>query len=202
MYGGEGGIRTPDTLASMPDFESGAFNRALPPLRFVYNYLRDLLEACSADGSFDGTLYRRNALHRRLLVIHAEVRISLGHLCRPVPQEFSDRVQIHTGHDQSTGEGMTIAMPRVVFKTQPAQRRRGTSHGDSRRWEIRGRLPTRRATLRVLTGLSHSKERHVDLRSWSWADTICRRSKSICDHLRLYCSLMRIPVCIDRSRWE
>ena len=31
--GGEGGIRTPDTLASMPDFESGAFNRALPPLR-------------------------------------------------------------------------------------------------------------------------------------------------------------------------
>ena len=33
--GGEGGIRTPDTLTSMPDFESGAFNRALPPLRFV-----------------------------------------------------------------------------------------------------------------------------------------------------------------------
>ena len=35
--GGEGGIRTPDTLASMPDFESGAFNRALPPLRFIDN---------------------------------------------------------------------------------------------------------------------------------------------------------------------
>ena len=33
VYGGEGGIRTPDTLTSMPDFESGAFNRALPPLR-------------------------------------------------------------------------------------------------------------------------------------------------------------------------
>ena len=32
-YGGEGGIRTPDSLATMPDFESGAFNRALPPLR-------------------------------------------------------------------------------------------------------------------------------------------------------------------------
>src|SRR5579863_2766075 len=31
--GGEGGIRTPGTLASTSDFESGAFNRALPPLR-------------------------------------------------------------------------------------------------------------------------------------------------------------------------
>ena len=37
VLGGEGGIRTPDTLTSMPDFESGAFNRALPPLRFVFN---------------------------------------------------------------------------------------------------------------------------------------------------------------------
>src|ERR1039458_2917944 len=37
--GGEGGIRTPGTLASTSDFESGAFNRALPPLRFVYNDL-------------------------------------------------------------------------------------------------------------------------------------------------------------------
>ena len=37
MYlGGEGGIRTPDSLATMSDFESGAFNRALPPLRFGF----------------------------------------------------------------------------------------------------------------------------------------------------------------------
>jgi hypothetical protein len=33
VTGGEGGIRTHDTLASIPDFESGAFDRALPPLR-------------------------------------------------------------------------------------------------------------------------------------------------------------------------
>ena len=33
VYGGEGGIRTPDRVTPMPDFESGAFNRALPPLR-------------------------------------------------------------------------------------------------------------------------------------------------------------------------
>ena len=33
LRGGEGGIRPHDTLARIPDFESGAFNRALPPLR-------------------------------------------------------------------------------------------------------------------------------------------------------------------------
>ena len=35
LVGGEGGIRTPGTLASTSDFESGAFNRALPPLHCV-----------------------------------------------------------------------------------------------------------------------------------------------------------------------
>ena len=43
MYGGEGGIRTPDSLATMSDFESGAFNRALPTLRckpFGLNHLQ------------------------------------------------------------------------------------------------------------------------------------------------------------------
>ena len=39
LCGGEGGIRTPDRLAPMSDFESGAFNRALPPLRFVLQQL-------------------------------------------------------------------------------------------------------------------------------------------------------------------
>jgi hypothetical protein len=68
-----------------------------------------------ADGSFDGTLYHGNALHLCLFMIHAKVRIPLSHLCCPVSQEFSDRVQIHPGHNQSTGEGMAIAMPRIVF---------------------------------------------------------------------------------------
>jgi hypothetical protein len=36
MAGGEGGIRTPDGVTPMPDFESGAFNRALPPLHVYY----------------------------------------------------------------------------------------------------------------------------------------------------------------------
>ncbi len=34
VIGGERGIRTPDTRKGMADFESAAFNRALPSLRF------------------------------------------------------------------------------------------------------------------------------------------------------------------------
>src|SRR6202012_5618147 len=34
---GEGGIRTPGTLAGTPDFESGAIDRTLPPLQVVPN---------------------------------------------------------------------------------------------------------------------------------------------------------------------
>ena len=34
-YGGEGEIRTPGSLSTTSDFESGAFNRALPPLRVL-----------------------------------------------------------------------------------------------------------------------------------------------------------------------
>lgn len=34
-YGGEGGIRTPDTLASMPHFECGAFNHSATSPRVV-----------------------------------------------------------------------------------------------------------------------------------------------------------------------
>ena len=43
ISGGEGGIRTPDTLTSMPDFESGAFNRAPPPLQLCYQLLSSSL---------------------------------------------------------------------------------------------------------------------------------------------------------------
>ena len=38
--GGEGGIRTPGTGKGTSDFESGALNRALPPLRFGYIHLQ------------------------------------------------------------------------------------------------------------------------------------------------------------------
>ena len=44
VIGGEGGIRTPDSLATMSDFESGAFNRALPPLRYGMTCHKDAPE--------------------------------------------------------------------------------------------------------------------------------------------------------------
>ncbi len=104
----------------MSDFESGAFNRALPTLRFVYNKLQETPGVPAfRTGSFAGTLYRHYPLHRCLLKIHTQVCVPLGHLCRPVPQEFSDRVQVHSGHYQSTGEGIPIAMPGVIHQTGP-----------------------------------------------------------------------------------
>ena len=39
-YGGEGGIRTPDTREGMPDFESGAIDRTLPPLHFCWQQVQ------------------------------------------------------------------------------------------------------------------------------------------------------------------
>src|SRR5277367_4876226 len=95
----------------------------------LQHFTRRLGGFVPADGSFDGTLYRRNALRRGLLMIHAKMRITLGHLCCPVPQEFSDRVQIHAGHHQSTGEGMAIAMPRVVFESSSLNRRQEPAPG-------------------------------------------------------------------------
>jgi hypothetical protein len=50
LTGGEGGIRTPDRLTPMSDFESGAFNRALPPLRVSLFYQESALRLRSADG--------------------------------------------------------------------------------------------------------------------------------------------------------
>ena len=55
--GGEGGIRTPGTLASTSDFESGAFNRALPPLRVRFE--RPAIQTChpkNGDGGGPGNL--------------------------------------------------------------------------------------------------------------------------------------------------
>ena len=46
VYGGERGIRTPDSLATMSDFESGAFNRALPSLRSVNHTAKLCGRAC------------------------------------------------------------------------------------------------------------------------------------------------------------
>ena len=62
-HGGEGGIRTPDTREGMHDFESCAFNQALPPLLENGNvrYHNASFESSGKNNSFEPpTLGSRN----------------------------------------------------------------------------------------------------------------------------------------------
>ncbi len=80
VYGGEGEIRTPDSLTTMPDFESGAFNRALPPLR-VFTY-PGLYESNGKD-VFDATLRSAHwaafAFHPVLMRLHTQASQNQPH---------------------------------------------------------------------------------------------------------------------------
>src|SRR5208282_5620161 len=87
LNGGEGGIRTPDTLTSMPDFESGAFNRALPPLR------------SSTTAFFAARLREHQSLPRRML---------------RCPSSHATRTHSHHYYSKSTGKRRTGAMPSAV----------------------------------------------------------------------------------------
>ncbi len=59
-FGGEGGIRTPGTIAGTSDFESGALNRALPPLRFYCFHHFNVRPAVSSScGVNPGRQFRR-----------------------------------------------------------------------------------------------------------------------------------------------
>ena len=118
----------------MPDFESGAFSRALPPLRFCLQPFTGSTERLqSAGGRFNGTCAPGNPFHRRLLETHAQASVPIGHLCRPEPEKFSDYVQIHAGHDQSNGECVAIAMPRVILKPRPIKDTREPPNDTCRR---------------------------------------------------------------------
>ena len=118
--GGEGGIRTPDTLSSMPDFESGAFNRALPPLRIVKLHLLLALQHRSV-------LPRSGDLRRCPIWCPFRFWNSPGDR-RPMPgarerdgnsaspfgascaRQLCDGAQIHPGHPESTRLSGAVAM--------------------------------------------------------------------------------------------
>ena len=91
-------------------------------------------------------------------MIHAKMRMSLGYLCCPVPQEFSDRVQIHAGHHQSTGEGMAIAMPRIVFESSSLY---------SAEEPATGTLGVRKYEVSVLVKFSNFTSTEVSIRFFS-----------------------------------
>ena len=108
----------------MPDFESGAFNRALPPLRFVITYI---------SATYDALVFRRfrrrtsgvrfgvpliSRLHQpidsRGLVFRSEMGIPHYHLERPTPEQFCDSTEIDSDHNQSTCKSMAVAMPGIA----------------------------------------------------------------------------------------
>jgi hypothetical protein len=72
----------------MSDFESGAFNRALPPLRFV-----------------------TTIFFNRCLMLGCEMCVPHRHLKRPVPDQLCHPAQIDSGYNKSTGKSMAVAMP-------------------------------------------------------------------------------------------
>ena len=129
LYGGEGGIRTPDSLATMSDFESGAFNRALPPLRVLSTFF----EWLGCLGVF--TLFTPNhpvpvlvsllspeidlAIDRRSLVFRSEMGVPHDHLKCPVPEQLCNRTQLDSGHNKSTGKRMAVAIARYIPESWP-----------------------------------------------------------------------------------
>ena len=54
-------------------------------------------------------------IHGRSLVLGGEMGITHNHLKRPVPEQLCNRAQIHPGHNESTGKGMAVAMPRITL---------------------------------------------------------------------------------------
>ena len=61
------------------------------------------------------------------------MRIAFFRLRGPA-QELSDRVKFHASHNQSTGEGIAIAMPRVSFELSLLNSRDETAPRAFRIW--------------------------------------------------------------------
>ena len=109
----------------MPDFESGAFNRALPPLRLLTSFFsiyfclglfgRLYFRFSGRRFSHHPTPARNQAIDRRGLVFRSEMCVPHDHLERPMPEQFRNRPQIHPGHNESTGKGVAVAMPGIFL---------------------------------------------------------------------------------------
>ena len=109
----------------MPDFESGAFNRALPPLRQLTHFISVLYgtllqcRVCSqcAGVRFGVPFISRvdEAVYSGCLMLGSEMGVAHYHLQCPVPEQLCNCTQIHSGHNQSTGKSVPVAMPGVPF---------------------------------------------------------------------------------------
>ena len=108
----------------MPDFESGAFNRALPPLRVITYSFNSYVLVSSGVFASDSSGVRSGvhsvsrsdqSIDRRRLVLAREMRVPHDHLECPVPKQLGNRAQIHTRHNKSTGKRMAVAMPGILL---------------------------------------------------------------------------------------
>jgi hypothetical protein len=105
---------TPCARHAQKGFESGAFNRALPPLRIVYNKLRDTPEDSTLPTAVRMALrppdIRSTAACLQFPLRCAYRLASVQSYLRGVSQPRANPRGLH----QSTGEGMPIAMPEVL----------------------------------------------------------------------------------------
>ena len=65
------------------------------------------------------------------IVLRRKVRITHGQLNAAVSHQLSNRVKVNPRHNQPTGKGMTVAMPRVVLDLGFCQRWNPTFTGSN-----------------------------------------------------------------------
>jgi hypothetical protein len=54
-------------------------------------------------------------VHGRSLVLGSQMGVAHDHLERPVAEQLCDGAQIHSGHHESTGKSVAVAMPGVAL---------------------------------------------------------------------------------------
>src|ERR1700691_2968113 len=92
LGGGEGGIRTPETLSSLHAFQACALNRALPTLRGGGQYAISVLASARSSRATIAKMFhvkhsRRLALTRRRERSSALFKLEVSELRRPVRPE-------------------------------------------------------------------------------------------------------------------
>ena len=88
--GGEGGIRTPGALAGTPDFESGAFNRTLPPLLKSMGLCRPQTRPVT---NYSSSLHRREQQGDSVFTLGNSSRVAgrVGPSAAPVSYPLAER---------------------------------------------------------------------------------------------------------------
>ena len=133
----------------MSDFESGAFNRALPTLRFVTTKLSGTCDRLSLDRfrlRTSGVRFGVPSVSRflqlvdcRRLVLGSEMGVPHDHLERPVPEQLCDSTQIYSSHLRVYLQKVDGCNARCALRSSPLRPR----------WATKPRDPSRNSPLRT-----------------------------------------------------